>query len=147
MSESSDKEGGGKANNIKNDTASDKSASGGLDVEEIRSRLDKVIEESKSSKQKLRGNKDEDRSLIAILFVSFFLGAIALVLILVPLYNLYAFRHAPIAVDTTPAIQPLDLGTTLTEVGTILGPSVGFVVGYYFKDERARKAASKTNED
>jgi len=112
----------------------------------LRTKLDKVIEESRSNK-KVRGNKDEDRSQIALLFVWFFLAAIGAVLILVPVYNLYAFRHAPIAVDTKPAIQPLDLGAVLTDVGTILGPSVGFVVGYYFKDEFGNKSSNKASRD
>jgi len=140
------KEGGTKPETAKaSDTSSSAPVSDRLSAEEIGKRIDDALEQSKL-KKKVKGSKDEDRSQIANRIVLAFLLAVGLVLVGVPIYNLYAFRHAPIAVDTRPAIQPLDLGNTLTEVGTILGPSVGFVVGFYFKDEVSKKV-KKDNKD
>lgn len=70
---------------------------------------------------------DKKRAYIAQLFVWGFLTLILLVLVGVPLYNKWV-GHA----------QPLDLDKTLSQVSGLLGTPLGFVVGYYFKENKKK---------
>jgi hypothetical protein len=70
-------------------------------------------------------HKDRSRSNIAYVFVFGYVGIVVLILLGVPIYNWLALNNP----------QPLELEKTLAQAGTLLGAPVGFVVGYYFKEE------------
>lgn len=63
------------------------------------------------------------RGAIALWFVISYIILVFVIVFGVPLYNWL--------VVSKPA--PLDVGEVLTEVGTLLGSPLGFVLGYYFK--------------
>jgi hypothetical protein len=68
---------------------------------------------------------DTKRAQIALKFVNWYLFYIAVIVVGVPLFNvLLAKNHSPI-----------DIYKLLTQVGTLLGSPLGFVVGYYFKED------------
>jgi hypothetical protein len=71
---------------------------------------------------------DTKRSEIALIFVWGYLALVFTVIIGVPGYNLAA-GHA----------TALELDKIISQVGGLLGTPLGFVVGYYFKDELRRK--------
>lgn len=63
------------------------------------------------------------RGTIALWFVISYIALVFIILFGVPLYN-WLVVGKPVA---------LDVGQILTEVGTLLGSPLGFVLGYYFK--------------
>lgn len=70
---------------------------------------------------------DKSRSKIAFKFVRWYFALILLLIVGVPLYNSYIHK----------AVQ-LDLGKMLDQIGTLLGTPLGFVVGYYFKEDKRK---------
>ncbi len=73
-----------------------------------------------------RKHKDESRKTIAYIFVWGYIGIVSFILVGVPVYNLVALNNP----------QELDLIKILSQAGALLGAPVGFVVGYYFKEDR-----------
>lgn len=71
---------------------------------------------------------DKSRSKIALKFVRWYLFYVLLIIIGVPAYNHYAVHSA----------EAIDLFKVLAQVGTLLGTPLGFVVGYYFKEESSK---------
>lgn len=69
---------------------------------------------------------DTTRAEIAKKFVKWYLAFVMVIIIGVPLYNSYSVHSK----------EPLDIYKVLTTVGTILGTPLGFVVGYYFKEDK-----------
>lgn len=105
----------------------------------IAKRLEQTIEEARDVPPYDPGRvMDESRKTIAFWFVGAFIMIIGLVLILTPTYNAIVFNKARVVVEET-TYQPLDVEKLLATIGTLLGTPLGFVVGYYFKEEHAGK--------
>ena len=85
---------------------------------------------------------DESRKTIAYWFVISFIIIIGAVLLLVPIYNAIAFHNARVIVQES-TYQPLDIAQVLATLGTLLGTPLGFVVGYYFKEEHTLRRQNK----
>jgi len=115
--------------------------------------LEKAFEKlKKDTTKKLRVKSktptdEESRSKIALKFVTWYLIFIGAVLLLVPIYNLYALRGINVEVKNDEPVQTLDIGTTLTQIGTILGAPLGFVVGYYFKEKEIKPVKRDKDKD
>jgi hypothetical protein len=71
---------------------------------------------------------DKSRSKIALKFVRWYLFYVLLIIIGVPAYNHYAVHSN----------ETIDLFKILAQVGTLLGTPLGFVVGYYFKEDNKK---------
>ncbi len=69
------------------------------------------------------------RGTIALWFVVSYIFLVFTIVFGVPLYN-WQVVHRPVV---------LDVGQILTEVGTLLGSPLGFVLGYYFKGGEKEK--------
>jgi hypothetical protein len=67
-------------------------------------------------------HKDETRSTIALTFTKWYFGLILMVLIGVPVYNLFVEGE-----------QILNVEDVLSTLTAAIGVPFGFVVGYYFK--------------
>jgi len=67
-------------------------------------------------------HKDETRATIAKIFTWSFFGLLAIILIGVPIYNLFAAQE-----------RILDIKDTILVFSGVVGSPFGFVVGYYFK--------------
>lgn len=70
---------------------------------------------------------DKKRAFIAIVFVFGFLALLLIVIVGVPIYNAAIGQG-----------EKIDLNTTLSTVGGLLGTPLGFVVGYYFKESKKK---------
>lgn len=68
-------------------------------------------------------HETKDRSRIAKALIYFFLGGIGIILITTPIYNTL------VAIDLR-----VDMSNVLTTYSGILGPFVGVIAGYYFKN-------------
>lgn len=68
-------------------------------------------------------HETKDRSRLAKALIYSFLGGIGLILVCVPIYNLFV----------TPDLR-IDFFNILTAYSGILGPFVGVIAGYYFKN-------------
>lgn len=68
---------------------------------------------------------DKSRKHIAFVFVYGYIIIVGLILIGVPLYNWLALGKPP----------EIELEKTLAQVGALIGSPLGFVVGYYFKED------------
>ena len=73
-----------------------------------------------------RKHKDTKRSHIALVFVYGYMITTLLIIIFVPLYNASNIADP----------QPLDLERILSQIGALIGAPLGFVIGYYFKDDK-----------
>ncbi|NQU99749.1 MAG: hypothetical protein HQ538_03340 [Parcubacteria group bacterium] len=83
----------------------------------------KNIETSKEEPKFNREKKEtEDRSIIAKALIYCFLGGIGLILVGVPIHNALVIENH------------IDLINILTTYSGILGPFVGVIAGYYFKN-------------
>lgn len=71
---------------------------------------------------------DRSRKHIALVFVYGYIIAITIAIVCVPLYNWLALDNP----------ETLDLEKIMAQLGAMIGSPLGFVVGYYFKEE-ARK--------
>lgn len=67
-------------------------------------------------------HKDETRAMIAKTFTCGFFIIVAIILVGIPIYNLYA-----------PSQNVMDVKDMLIAVSSVIGGPFGFVVGYYFK--------------
>lgn len=70
---------------------------------------------------------DKKRAFIALIFVWGYLGLVFLIMVGAPLYNK--------SIGNT---EPIDLDKILAQVGALLGTPLGFVVGYYFKEDKKK---------
>jgi len=68
---------------------------------------------------------DKSRKHIAFVFVYGYIAIVTLILVGLPLYNWIALSKP----------MELDLDKTLAQVGALIGSPLGFVVGYYFKED------------
>lgn len=92
-------------------------------------RLQKLEETLGEMKPFDRGeHMDKSRAKIALLFVRWYFGLILLILLGVPIYNLIIGSKTG-----------LELSSTIAQIGTLLGSPLGFVVGYYFKEQNTRR--------
>jgi hypothetical protein len=92
-------------------------------------RLEESAEKVESPHDHLK-HMDTNRAMIATYFVKAFVRLAFTILIGIPFYNLLAaYVHA----------QPLDINQLLAQAGALLGGPLGFVVGYYFKDDTAAR--------
>ena len=80
-----------------------------------------VKTEKEDKKFDPRKHKDQTRSKIALIFTWSYFILIALVVIGIPLYNIFF-----------PDMK-LDIKDTLLVISSVIGGPFGFVVGYYFK--------------
>ncbi len=71
---------------------------------------------------------DRSRKHIALVFVYGYIIAITIVVVCVPLYNWLALNNP----------EALDLEKIMAQLGAMIGSPLGFVVGYYFKEETKR---------
>ena len=69
---------------------------------------------------------DTKRAEIALKFVKWYLFLILVIIIGVPIFNAAIGNN-----------DPLDIYKLLGQLGTLLGSPLGFVVGYYFKDDKS----------
>jgi len=116
---------------------------------DIEKRINNAVEKAQETSQKPHDPAkimDESRRTIALTFVWFFLGIVSFVVIAVPIYNAFFFHNARVVVEET-TYQPLDIEKVLATLGTLLGTPLGFVVGYYFKEEHARLKAKTAPRD
>ncbi len=70
---------------------------------------------------------DKKLAFIALIFVWGYLGLVFLIMVGAPLYN-----------RSVGSTEPIDLDKILAQVGALLGTPLGFVVGYYFKEDKRR---------
>lgn len=72
-------------------------------------------------------HKDETRATIALFFVKGFFFMIAICLVCIPLYNLWAFSIG---------LEVLPLKDILPAISGLISGPLGFVIGHYFKSDR-----------
>ncbi|MEO5948822.1 MAG: hypothetical protein ABIP74_00275, partial [Candidatus Saccharimonas sp.] len=70
--------------------------------------------------------KDTKRAHIAMVFVYGYMITVITVIILAPLFNAFF----------TDSKTPLDVERILAQVGSLIGAPLGFVIGYYFKEDK-----------
>jgi hypothetical protein len=87
------------------------------------SRLGTRVKEEKFDAKK---HKDTKRAHIAMVFVYGYMITVAAVIVGAPLFNA-AF---------TDSNEPLDVERILAQVGSLIGAPLGFVIGYYFKEDK-----------
>lgn len=71
---------------------------------------------------------DKSRKHIAFVFVYGYIIIVGIIIIGIPLYNWLALSKP----------DSLELEKTLAQVGALIGSPLGFVVGYYFKEDSQR---------
>lgn len=116
--------------------------------QDIEKRLNSAIQRTQATPQKAHDPKkfmDESRKTIALTFVFSFVIIVAAVVLLVPIYNAIVFHDVRVVVEEA-TYRPLDVEKVLATVGTLLGAPLGFVVGYYFKEEHNRLHAKASKE-
>lgn len=86
-------------------------------------RLGQRVKEEKFDPKK---HKDTKRAHIAMVFVYGYMITIAIIIVGAPLFN---------AVFTD-SKEPLDIERVLAQVGSLIGAPLGFVIGYYFKEDK-----------
>lgn len=101
-------------------------------LEEIKRSTEKVEQRNKERKDELDSynpakSEGETRQSLAKFFVYSFFLILVLILICVPLYNFLIY------VETGSAELRLDLNDLLLTYSSVVGPILGFVIGYYFK--------------
>jgi hypothetical protein len=87
----------------------------------------RIEQEKKPSFDHLE-HTDKSRKHIAYVFVWGYIIIVGLILIGIPLYNWLALDKP----------NELELEKTLAQVGALIGSPLGFVVGYYFKEDSRR---------
>jgi ABC-type Fe3+ transport system permease subunit len=118
-------------------------SSGMTSSRDIEKQLNEAIEKAQETSQRPHDPEkvmSESRKTIALTFVISFVVIVAVVVVGVPVYNAVVFHSARVVVEET-TYQPLDMEKVLATLGTLLGTPLGFVVGYYFKEEHARLKA------
>lgn len=86
-------------------------------------RLGQRVKEEKFDPKK---HKDTKRAHIAMVFVYGYMITITIVIVGAPIFN---------AVFTD-IKEPLDIERILAQVGSLIGAPLGFVIGYYFKEDK-----------
>jgi membrane protein YqaA with SNARE-associated domain len=86
-------------------------------------RLGQRVKEEKFDPKK---HKDTKRAHIAMVFVYGYMITVAIVIVLAPLFNALF----------TDSKEPLDVERILAQVGSLIGAPLGFVIGYYFKEDK-----------
>jgi len=94
-----------------------------LELRQLQARL----EEKKPSFDHLE-HTDKSRKHIAFVFVYGYIALVTIVIIGVPLYNALALKQP----------NTLELDKVLAQIGALIGSPLGFVVGYYFKEDSRR---------
>lgn len=89
-------------------------------------RLAKVGNRVKEEKFDPKKHKDTKRSQIALIFVRGYIIIISLIIIGAPLFNALL----------SDAKTPIDIERLLSQVGSLIGAPLGFVIGYYFKEDK-----------
>lgn len=92
-------------------------------ISEVEERVNRLEDLSASEKQIL--DESQKRGEIAQYFVRGYFYLLTLIILGIPLYNLYAEQ----------TIQ-LDLAEILQGYSAIIGPLIGFVIAYYFKTNK-----------
>lgn len=95
-----------------------------LELRQLQARL---VNEKKPSFDHLE-HTDKSRKHIAFVFVYGYIIIVAIIIIGVPLYNSLALKQP----------DSLELDKILAQVGALIGSPLGFVVGYYFKEDSRR---------
>lgn len=99
---------------------------------EIKS-LDKVAEEQRQvedlKRPQAQANDADTRQKIARQFVTIYFVILALIVVGAPTYNLIAFK-----VTGGNNLQ-IKLGDIMQTYAAVVGPTLGFVIGYYFKSK------------
>jgi hypothetical protein len=90
------------------------------------SRLSQLGKRVKDEKFDPKKHKDTKRAHIAMVFVYGYMLIVAIVIVGAPLFNA-AF---------TDSKEPLDVERILAQVGSLIGAPLGFVIGYYFKEDK-----------
>jgi hypothetical protein len=99
-----------------------------LERERELSQFERKVEEEKKPSFDHLEHTDKSRKHIAYVFVYGYMITVAVIIIGVPLYNAIAL-HMP---------SNLELDKILAQVGALIGAPLGFVVGYYFKEDAGR---------
>jgi hypothetical protein len=72
-----------------------------------------------------RKHKDTKRAQIALIFVRSYVWIVVIIIVGIPLYN-WAVGQP----------KGLEIDATLAQLGALIGSPLGFVVGYYFKEDK-----------
>ena len=91
---------------------------------ELKQLQERLSQERKPSFNHLE-HTDKSRKHIAYVFVYGYIIVVTMILIGIPLYNWLALGKTEV----------LELEKTLAQVGALIGSPLGFVVGYYFKED------------
>lgn len=92
----------------------------------IRDNLSRLQSKTREAKFDRTRHKDTKRSHIALVFVYGYMITLLIILIGAPVYN-------AVVLDKP---EMIDLERILAQVGTLLGAPLGFVIGYYFKEDK-----------
>ena len=92
----------------------------------IRDQLTSVQKKVDTTKFDRVKHKDTKRSHIALVFVYGYMAMVAIIVIGGPLYNALVLQN-PVAID---------IERILAQIGSLIGAPLGFVIGYYFKEDK-----------
>lgn len=95
-------------------------------VKFLNDRIGRLGQRAKDEKFDPQKHKDTKRAQIALVFVYGYMVTIAIIIIGAPLFNAYF----------TSSKEPLDIERILSQVGSLIGAPLGFVIGYYFKEDK-----------
>lgn len=95
-------------------------------IEELNRKVNALDNKANKEKFDAKKHKDTKRSHIALVFVYGYMAMIAITVIGAPVYNAIVLSE-PIEID---------LERILAQVGSLIGAPLGFVIGYYFKEDK-----------
>lgn len=87
------------------------------------SQLGRRVKEEKFDPKK---HKDTKRAHIAMVFVYGYMITVAIIIVGAPLFNAILAGSR----------EPIDIERILAQVGSLIGAPLGFVIGYYFKEDK-----------
>lgn len=96
------------------------------DSNAIRDNLSRLQNKTRETKFDRVRHKDTKRSHIAMVFVYGYMITVAIIIIGAPVYNAIVLSQP----------EGIDIERILAQVGTLLGSPLGFVIGYYFKEDK-----------
>lgn len=95
-------------------------------MKSLESKIDKLGKRSKEEKFDPKKHKDTKRAQIAMVFVWGYIALVAIIIVGAPLFNAILAGSK----------EPIDIERVLSQVGSLIGAPLGFVIGYYFKEDK-----------
>ncbi|MBF9434647.1 hypothetical protein HA133_01690 [Mycobacteroides chelonae] len=92
----------------------------------LNDRIGRLDQRAKEEKFDPKKHKDTKRAHIALVFVYGYMALVAIIIVGAPLFNAFF----------TSSKEPLDVERILSQVGSLIGAPLGFVIGYYFKEDK-----------